>query len=164
MAWAARRVLIIFIPLFIVDIAMMVVSIMAYTGAHTDNDRAVVKEIFITFTKTGHYVQRAIIALAAVGIVIHPTLAVVLMRRLGRLKHSETFTPETATDLKRFFSWFLFPWMIVRIVAWAVCMGFQTPYVPVVYPKAILECHHFGLELTQCGMVSTTWVITMVYM
>lgn len=164
MVRAARRVLIIFILLFIMDITMMIVSIMAYTGAHTDEDRSVVKETFITFTRTGHIVQRAIIALAAVGLVIHPTLAVVLMIRLGRIKHSDTYTPEKGTSLRRYFAWLLFPWLIVRIVAWAMCIAFQTPYVPVVFSTVLLECHHFGLELTQCGMVSTTWVTAMVYM
>lgn len=47
---------------FIVDIGMMIVSIMAYTGAQSEDDRPIIKRTHITFPKYGHHIQRTEIA------------------------------------------------------------------------------------------------------
>lgn len=47
----------------LLDIGMMIVSILAYTGAQSEDDTAVIKRTHITFPTAGNHVQRAEIAL-----------------------------------------------------------------------------------------------------
>lgn len=47
------------------DIAMFIISIMAYKGAQSDDSRAVLKTTFTTFPAAGHHIQRTEIALVS---------------------------------------------------------------------------------------------------
>lgn len=55
-----------YIFIFLVDIGMLTVSIMAYTGAQDEDDRYVIKHTWITFPAAGHHIQRAEIALVSI--------------------------------------------------------------------------------------------------
>ncbi|KAJ3530319.1 hypothetical protein NM208_g9378 [Fusarium decemcellulare] len=159
--WVARKLLCIFITLMIVDIGMLVISILALIGAGSTDDRQVVQEAVIDFPSPGRHIQRAMVALAALGLVSHPTIGVMLVIRVGRLRRA--MSQENAQRLVTFFIFGLVPYLIICVAAWAVCFGFQTAYVPLIVPTALPECHYLGPELVQCGMISSTWVGAIVY-
>ncbi|KAF4461598.1 hypothetical protein FALBO_11593 [Fusarium albosuccineum] len=133
--WLARKLLCIFITLMIVDIGMLAISILALIGAGSTDDRQVVQEAVIDFPSPGRHIQRAMVVLAALGLVSHPTIGVMLMIRVGRLRRA--MSQENAQRLKA--------------------------YVPLIVPTALPECHYLGPELVQCGMISSTWVGAIVY-
>ncbi|KAF5008840.1 hypothetical protein FDECE_4864 [Fusarium decemcellulare] len=159
--WVARKLLCIFITLMIVDIGMLVISILALIGAGSTDDRQVVQEAVIDFPSPGRHIQRAMVALAALGLVSHPTIGVMLVIRVGRLRRA--MSQENAQRLVKFFIFGLVPYLIICVAAWAVCLGFQTAYVPLIVPTALPECHYLGPELVQCGMISSTWIGAIIY-
>lgn len=60
-------------------------------------------------------------------------------------------------------TFFLLPWHAIALIGWALCAAFQTSYVPVLGTKMLPECEEYGDELTQCGMVTASWVMAWVY-
>lgn len=60
---AARITFIVLVFTIMLDIGMMIVAILAYTGAHGEEDRPIIQQTKITFTTAGHHIQRAEIAL-----------------------------------------------------------------------------------------------------
>lgn len=64
---AARKSLWASIFIILLDVGMMIVAIMAYTGAQSSEDRAVIKDTHITFPVAGHHIQRLEIALVGVS-------------------------------------------------------------------------------------------------
>lgn len=73
------------------------------------------------------------------------------------------FTREHLLDAQRLLVFVYFPWYCVNLIVWAVCVGFQSSYVPLLDVNILPECELYGSELTQCGMVSGSWVLAMVY-
>lgn len=51
--------------IYLLDIGMMIVSILAYVGAQSDDSRTVLKRTFITFPPVGYHIQRTEIALVS---------------------------------------------------------------------------------------------------
>lgn len=49
----------------ILDIGMLIVAIMAYTGAQSYDDSAIIRETYITFPTNAHHIQRLEIALVS---------------------------------------------------------------------------------------------------
>ena len=55
------------------------------------------------------------------------------------------------------------PWHGVYFAAWAVLAAFQADYVPLLGRNRLPECVKYGSELTQCGMVTATWIFAIVF-
>lgn len=58
-------VAVMYIFLFLLDVGMLTVSIMAYTGAQGEDDSTIIKHTYITFPAAGDHIQRAEIALVS---------------------------------------------------------------------------------------------------
>lgn len=59
-------------------------------------------------------------------------------------------------------------WHGVCFVAWTVLATFvlatfQADYVPLLGRKRLPECVKYGSELTQCGMVTATWIFATLF-
>ncbi|RYP90422.1 hypothetical protein DL770_003454 [Monosporascus sp. CRB-9-2] len=142
-----------YILMVVLDIGMLIVAVMAYTGAQSSDDRKVIKETFITFPTAGHHIQRTEIALPSLGIIAHPFLMAryAMRSRLSR-------TGMTAFLLK----WAL-PWHVVNLAAWALLAAFQAPYVPLLGRDLLPECVCYGSEMLQCGCVTASWIFALLY-
>jgi hypothetical protein len=66
-------------------------------------------------------------------------------------------------QLTKFVLYFVLPFLVIEVAGWAVCLGFQSLYAPVIKPRKLLACHYLGPDLVQCGMVSSSWVGAIVY-
>jgi hypothetical protein len=64
-ASAARKPLLTSIFAIILDIGMLIVAILAYIGAQTDQDSSIIRETHITFPSNAHHIQRLEIALVS---------------------------------------------------------------------------------------------------
>jgi hypothetical protein len=53
--------------LFLLDVTMMIISIMAYTGAASPDDRQIIIDTHITFPPAGHHIQRTEIAMVKIS-------------------------------------------------------------------------------------------------
>ncbi|RYP18236.1 hypothetical protein DL767_009877 [Monosporascus sp. MG133] len=135
------------------DIGMLIVAVMAYTGAQGPDDREVIKETFITFPTAGHHIQRTEIALPSRGIIAHPFL----MARYAMCSGL------SGTGMKVFLLKWRLPWHVVNLAAWAVLAAFQAPYVPLLGRDLLSECVRYGSELSQCGCVTASWIFAMPY-
>lgn len=54
-------------------------------------------------------------------------------------------------------------WHVISLGAWLTCIMFQARYVPILGTNKLSECVKFGDELAQCGMVTASWIVAMVY-
>ncbi|RYP19909.1 hypothetical protein DL765_003057 [Monosporascus sp. GIB2] len=122
----------------VLDIRMLVVAVMAYTGAQSSDDGKAIKETFITFPRAGHHIQRTEIALVSFT---HPSLMTRYAMR-GSL---------SGTGMKVFLLKWPLPWHVVNLAAWAVLAAFQGPYVPLLGRDLLPECVYYDSELSQCG-------------
>ncbi|POR37443.1 Uncharacterized protein TPAR_02371 [Tolypocladium paradoxum] len=145
----------------LLDIGMMIVSILAYTGAQSNDDRAVIRRTYITFPMAGRHVQRTEIALASLGVILNPTLATFTMVHMSRLRR--TLSRPDVSNIKCITLFLLLPWHIACLAGWLVCVAFQAAYVPILGTRKLPECVRFGSELSQCGFVSASWIIAMLY-
>ncbi|RYO74427.1 hypothetical protein DL764_010830 [Monosporascus ibericus] len=142
-----------YILMVVLDIGMLIVAVMAYTGAQSSDDRPVIKETFITFPTAGHHIQRTEIALPSLGIIAHPFL----MTRYA------TRSSLSGTGMKVFLLKWPMPWHVVNLAAWAVLAAFQAPYVPLLGRDLLPECVRYGSELSQCGCVTAGWIFAVLY-
>lgn len=62
---AARKLLWASVLIIMLDIGMMVVAVMAYTGAQSSDDSAIIRDTYITFPGAGDHIQRLEIALVS---------------------------------------------------------------------------------------------------
>lgn len=69
----------------------------------------------------------------------------------------------SGTRLTEFVLYIVLPFLVIEVAGWAVCLGFQSLYAPVIKPRKLLACHYLGPDLVQCGMVSSSWVGAIVY-
>lgn len=97
----------------------------------------------------------------SLSLVVTTTLAVLLMVRLRRL--TTDFSRQNLLSAQRLLEFAYFPWYCACLLVWAVCVGFQSSYVPLLDANILPECEEYGDELTQCGMVSGTWFLAMIY-
>ncbi|KAG9252632.1 uncharacterized protein F5Z01DRAFT_221271 [Emericellopsis atlantica] len=158
--WPARKMLIFFIPALVLDLAMLAISVIAYTGAQSDGDRPALQKAYIRFTPPGNIIRPLVIALACLNVVVHPTIGTMLLFRLGHATKNGTM--EQIKRLQRFMLCVL-PYFIILALAWTICVAFQATYVPIIDDAVLPSCHVWGWELTQCPMVSTTWIGGMIY-
>jgi hypothetical protein len=159
--WPARKMLLLLIPVFILDLAMVTISIIAYVGAQTGADRPALQRAYIRFTSTGSIVQIVIIAMASLNVFVHPAIATMLLIRIGRVRRSAT--KEQSKRMQRFMLCVL-PYFVVLTLGWTICVALQATYVPIIDDAVLSSCHAWGAELIQCPMVSTTWIGGMIYM
>ncbi|PHH63658.1 hypothetical protein CDD81_5639 [Ophiocordyceps australis] len=158
---AARAASIAWVLALLLDIGMMIISIMAYTGATSQDDRPIIRRTRITFPQTGHHIQRLEIALAALGLIVHPTLLALTFLRVGRLRRHGSH--HNAVGARLVIACFMVPWHLVCLAAWIVCVVLQSNYVPILGSRKLVECNRFGNELSQCGFVSASWIVAMIY-
>lgn len=167
----------------ILDIGMMIVSIMAYTGAQSSDDRPTIKHTFITFPPAGQHIQRLEIALVrlgwqkqwllislgantssllqpSAGLIANP--AFLIMISLPSIHVGDKHIRSRAQRLRRRF-WQPLLWHIACLGGWATSVALQARYVPVLGTGKLPECVEYGDELSQCGMVSASWALAMVY-
>lgn len=161
MAQEARKPLWASIAISLLDVGMMIVAIMAYTGAQSSEDSAVIRDTFVTFPDAGDHIQRLEIALPALSLVVTIALAVLLTMRMRRL--GAEFNRANLVSAQRVVTFFYLPWYSVNLLVWAVCVGFQSSYVPLLDVNILPECEIYGSRLMQCGMVSGTWILAMVF-
>ncbi|KFA78756.1 hypothetical protein S40288_10634 [Stachybotrys chartarum IBT 40288] len=147
--------------LFLLDVTMMIISIMAYTGAASPDDRQIIIDTHITFSPAGHHIQRTEIAMASLGIVANIASAVYGGVQIGYLRRG--FGPEEARRARNRLLVFPGLWCAASLGAWATCVALQTAYVPILGTRRLPECVEFGDELTQCGMLTASWILAMVY-
>lgn len=83
------------------------------------------------------------------------------MIRVGRLNHK--YNDENRLGVQRVIMFFYLPWHFVNLLAWAACVGFQSSYVPLVDYNILPECAEYGSDLTQCGMVTGSWIMALIY-
>lgn len=160
-ASAARKPLLTSIFAIILDIGMLIVAILAYIGAQTDQDSSIIRETHITFPSNAHHIQRLEIALPAISLVVNIALDVLIIKRVGKLKRQDSL--ENRLAIERAMTFFFLPWHSACLLTWAFCIGFQSSYVPMLDINILPECAEFGDELTQCGMVSATWILAIIY-
>lgn len=95
------------------------------------------------------------------SIVVTIALTVLLMVRIRRL--GVEFSRENLMRAQRLIAFVYIPWYCVNLIVWAVSVGFQSSYVPLLDSNILPECEEYGDELTQCGMVSGSWILAMIY-
>ncbi|KAH7324652.1 hypothetical protein B0I35DRAFT_475881 [Stachybotrys elegans] len=134
---------------------------MAYTGAQSEDDRAIIKETYITFPPAGHHIQRTEIALASLGIVLHIVLPTYSSVRIEPLR--KVFSLSEAKKGRISLLKYPVAYSLVATAAWAVCIAFQSDYVPILGTNKLPECVEFGDELSQCGMLTASWILAMIY-
>ncbi|PHH68268.1 hypothetical protein CDD82_688 [Ophiocordyceps australis] len=158
---AARAASIAWVLALLLDIGMMIVSIMAYTGATSQDDRPIIRQTRITFSQAGHAIQRLEIALAALGLIMHPTLLTLTFLRVGRLRRHGSYP--NALGARLAIACVVVPWHLICLVAWIICAVLQANYVPLRASRQLDECDRFGTELSQCGFVSASWIMAIIY-
>lgn len=89
------------------------------------------------------------------------TLAVLVAIRLRRL--AAHFNRENLLRAQHLLSFVYIPWYCANLLVWAVCVGFQSSYVPLLDSNILPECEEYGDQLTQCGMVSGSWILAMLF-
>lgn len=82
LARAARKPLWASIFIIMLDIGMMVVAIMAYTGAQSADDSATIQDTYITFPDAGDNIQRLEIALVSYLAIRSGTVLIMVMNSL----------------------------------------------------------------------------------
>ncbi|KAI1073922.1 hypothetical protein F5B20DRAFT_477812 [Whalleya microplaca] len=146
----------------LIDIGMLIVSVLAYTGAQGEDDRAVLKHTWITFSPAGHHIQRTEIALPSLGLIVHScliTIAAIHLSRMNRYPFNQLSIDQTRLSILKY----SFPWHALCLAVCIILIVFQSTYVPILGMRKLPECEKFGDELTQCGCVSATWIIAIVY-
>ncbi|KAI9152129.1 hypothetical protein HJFPF1_09354 [Paramyrothecium foliicola] len=146
--------------MIVLDISQMIVNIMAYTGAQSEEDRQVIKDTHITFPPAGHHVQRTMIALPSLGLIMHWVLPTLVSIWLAR--HMRDFTERTTKVTRRKILMVPIAYHVVCTAVWAVLIAFQSDYVPILGTDKLPECVEYGNELTQCPMLTACWVLAMV--
>ncbi|KAL2673585.1 hypothetical protein Neosp_012027 [[Neocosmospora] mangrovei] len=161
MVWVSRKIMTIFSILIFFDIGMMVITIMAVTGAETADPRDIVQGAKIDFPPPGKQIQALEIGLAAFGLFFHILFALIFLDRVKKAK--QTMDYASGIRLTKFVLYIVLPFLVIEVAGWAVCLGFQSLYAPVIKPRKLLACHYLGPDLVQCGMVSSSWVGAIVY-
>ncbi|KAK0622046.1 hypothetical protein B0T17DRAFT_309690 [Bombardia bombarda] len=150
-----------YIFLWVLDIGQLTVACLAYSGAVTDPGSVsrTNPKLDIKFPAVGHHIQRLIIAWAALGVIVHVTLACVDSINVNsRAPRRDEKGYAWARGVV--WRWFL-PWSVLSLGVWGVCVGLQTAnYVPNL--GRLDECRRFP-ALSQCGLVLGSWVIGIVY-
>jgi hypothetical protein len=144
--------------LLTLDIAAMIINILAYTGAQSQDDRPIIKNTFITFPPVGDHIQRLEIALPSLGLITHTTLAIMVPLKIGRLSRNGARLSAT----RCWFALVPLPYHLLCLGAWIASVVLQAEYVPVLGAGKLPECVKFGDELSQCGMVTASWILSMV--
>ncbi|KAJ4179811.1 hypothetical protein NW755_012207 [Fusarium falciforme] len=161
MVWVLRKIMTVFSILIFFDIGMMVITIMAVTGAETADPRDVVQGAKTDFPPPGGQIQALEIGLAAFGLFFHILFALIFLDRVKKAK--QTMNYASGIRLTKFVFYVVLPFLVIEVVGWAVCLGFQSLYAPVIKPRKLLACHYLGPDLVQCGMVSSSWVGAIVF-
>ncbi|VUC28710.1 unnamed protein product [Clonostachys rosea] len=137
--------------------AMMIIGCLAYTGGANKED----VDVRITFTSMGHHVQRAFIAMAALGVLIESYLSFAALIYVYRLR-GRNYDEDDLFHAIRVVNLGCIPWHIFCIIAFGVLLGLASTYVPLL-SSGLSECNSYGDELTQCPMVNGTWILAIVY-
>ncbi|KAJ4238426.1 hypothetical protein NW757_013054 [Fusarium falciforme] len=91
MVWVSRKIMTIFSILIFFDIGMMVITIMAVTGAETADPRDVVQGAKIDFPPPGGQIQALEIGLAAFGLFFHILFALIFLDRVKKAKQTMNY-------------------------------------------------------------------------
>lgn len=83
------------------------------------------------------------------------------MKKVGAFNRQ--YSEDSRRGVERCMLFFFIPWHFASLLTWAFCVGFQSSYVPLLDINILPECTEFGSELTQCGMVSGTWILAIIY-
>ncbi|EEU34718.1 uncharacterized protein NECHADRAFT_87002 [Fusarium vanettenii 77-13-4] len=145
MVWVSRKIMTIFSILIFFDIGMMVTTIMAVTGAETADPRDIVQGAKIDFPPPGEQIQALEIGLAAFGLFFHILFALIFLGRVKKAK--QTMDYASGTRLTEFVLYIVLPFLVIEVAGWAVCLGFQSLYAPVIKPRKLLACHYLGPDL-----------------
>ncbi|KAK7750951.1 hypothetical protein SLS62_007084 [Diatrype stigma] len=180
-----------YIGMFLLDVGTLIVSVMAYSGAHSEDDRPVIQRTYITFPAAGYRIQRAEIALVSAPSPLRsslksssqnvafdghghteykqdstaaqltqdepqPSLGIIVH---GTLMGAYAFLRGEAGRARSFARKYPLPWHTACVVAWAVLAAYQADYVPALGRGRLPECVKYGSELSQCGMVTASWVL-----
>ncbi|CAG9974172.1 unnamed protein product [Clonostachys byssicola] len=137
--------------------AMMIIGCLAYTGGANQENLSV----RITFTTLSHHVQRAFIAMAALGILLESYLSFAALIYVYRLR-GRNYDEDDLFRAIRVINFGCIPWHIFCVIAFGVLLGLASTYVPLLSSE-LSECNSYGDRLTQCPMVNGTWILAIFY-
>ncbi|KAH8662430.1 hypothetical protein BX600DRAFT_319503 [Xylariales sp. PMI_506] len=150
-----------FIPARMLHISMLIVCCMAFAGPGAEDSTSyVVVQDSIKFPTVGRSVQQAEIALTVLWAVFDPILSILFMWWSSRVTNNSIHA--NPSRVRRLVMFFLVPVNIIALAGWIICIVYQSSYVPILGGKVLKLCNS-GHKVTQCNMVTASWIIAMFY-
>ncbi|RTE82618.1 hypothetical protein BHE90_002890 [Fusarium euwallaceae] len=75
----------------------------------------------------------------------HILFALIFPDRVNKAK--QTMDYASGIRLTKFVLYIVLPFLVIEVAGWAVYLGFQSSYAPVIKPRKHLACHYLGPDL-----------------